>query len=98
MTFMRRLQCNAPVQPRRFFKLLWERIIAPGWGFLLLACKDDVPISGAIFLSWNGVLMDKYTAADQAYLSLRPNNLLVWTAMRWGCEHGYQTFDFGKTE
>ena len=29
---------------------------------------------------------------------MRPNNLLLWTAIRWGCENGYVLFDMGRTD
>ena len=29
---------------------------------------------------------------------MRPNNLLFWTAIRWGCENGDTLFDIGKTD
>jgi CelD/BcsL family acetyltransferase involved in cellulose biosynthesis len=30
-------------------------------------------------------------------LPLRPNALLLSTAIRWGCEQGYRMLDFGKS-
>ena len=30
-------------------------------------------------------------------LAARPNNLLFMEAIRWGCEHGFRSLDFGRT-
>jgi hypothetical protein len=93
-----RWRLGVPVQPKRFFDLLWDRILSTGLGFLLIVYKDDRPIAGAIFLTWNGVIIYKYSASDHKFLRLRPNNLLLWYAICWGCDNGYHTFDFGRTD
>jgi CelD/BcsL family acetyltransferase involved in cellulose biosynthesis len=73
-------------------------VIAGGQGFVALAEHDGAPIAGAVFLGWNGCLIYKYGASDPGSWELRPNNLLFWKAMEWGCEQGYQVLDFGKTD
>ena len=93
-----RRRLGAPVQPRRFFQLLWERIIARGLAFTLLAYARDLPVAGAVFLSWNRTLIYKYGASDPRAWGLRPNHALFWRAIQWGSENGYHTLDFGRTE
>jgi CelD/BcsL family acetyltransferase involved in cellulose biosynthesis len=93
-----RQRVGRPVQPKRYFELLWQRLIEPGLGFILLAYKDGVPIAGGVFLAYKTTIMYKYGASDSAYWGLSPNHLLFWTAIRWGCEHGYTLFDWGRTE
>jgi hypothetical protein len=93
-----RHRLGVPIQPRRYFELLWERIIDTGLGFILLAYKDSVPVAGVVLLAYNSVLMEKHGASDRDYWNMRPNHLLLWTSIRWGCEHGYSVFDFGKTQ
>lgn len=89
---------GVPVQSRRFFELLWNRLLSPGLGFVLLAYSGTVPIAGAVFLAWNGTITYKYGASNPQYLSLRPNHLIFWEAIRWGCENGFHTFSFGRTD
>jgi CelD/BcsL family acetyltransferase involved in cellulose biosynthesis len=93
-----RRRLGVPVQPRRFFRLLWERMFAPGLGFVLLARAGGGAVAGAVFLAWNGRMTYKFGASEPESWKLYPNNLLMWSAIRWGCEHGYHTFDFGRTE
>jgi CelD/BcsL family acetyltransferase involved in cellulose biosynthesis len=93
-----RRRLGTPVQPLRFFQLLWAHLIAPGYGFVLLAYQDAQLLAGAVFLHWNETLTYKYSASDPAYWKLRPNNLILWNAICWGCEHGYQVFDWGRTD
>jgi CelD/BcsL family acetyltransferase involved in cellulose biosynthesis len=99
-----RLQCmtrrrlGVPVQPQRFFAQLWRRIIEPELGFLLLAHQAGQPIAGALFLSWNGNLIDKYAASDPRHLHVRANNLICAVAIEWACRNGHRTLDFGKSD
>jgi CelD/BcsL family acetyltransferase involved in cellulose biosynthesis len=93
-----RRRLGTPVQPRRFFDLLWERVLRADLGHVLLAYKDSVPVAGAVFLTWNRTVTYKYSASDPAHWQLRPNNLLLWTAIRSACEQGYGIFDFGRTD
>lgn len=93
-----RRRLGVPAQPRRFFELVWEKFIKRKLGFILLAYKGATPIAGAVFLTFNGTVTYKYSASDPDYWALRPNNLILWTAIRWGCENGYKIFDWGRTE
>ncbi len=93
-----RQRLGVPVQPWRFFKLLWAQVIEQGLGFVLLAYKDENPVAGALFLNYKDTVIYKYGASDEKYWALRPNNLLFWTAIRWACENGYRNFDFGNSE
>jgi CelD/BcsL family acetyltransferase involved in cellulose biosynthesis len=89
---------GVPVQPRRFFELLWERLIAPGHGFVLVAEHEATPIAAGVFLSWNGTVIYKFGASDESKLRVRPNHLLMWHAIRRACESGARTFDFGRSD
>jgi CelD/BcsL family acetyltransferase involved in cellulose biosynthesis len=93
-----RRRLGVPVQPRRYFSLLWRRILEPGLGFLLVARANGRPVAAAVFLAWGGTVVYKYGASAADALQLRPNNALLWHAINWASESGYSTFDFGKTE
>lgn len=99
-----RLQCltrhrqGFPVQQWRFFELLINRIISQGLGFILLAYKDDQCLAAGLFLHWNKILCYKYAASSESEQTLRPNHLITWTAVRWGCENGFKIFDFGRSD
>jgi CelD/BcsL family acetyltransferase involved in cellulose biosynthesis len=89
---------GVPVQPRRFFRLLWDDFVEGGLGTLLLAYTGAAPVAGALFLHWNGHTIYKFGASDREHLALRPNNLIFWTAIREAHARGDSTFDFGRTE
>ena len=89
---------GVPVQPKRYFVRLWQRMLEPGLGFCLLAHHEGAPIAGAVFLAWNTRLLYKYAASDERHLGLHPNHLLLGEAVRWGCENGYSALDLGRTD
>jgi CelD/BcsL family acetyltransferase involved in cellulose biosynthesis len=93
-----RRRLGVPVQPRRFFRLLWERMLEPGLGFALLAYAGTTPVAGAVFLEWKGSVIYKFGAMRREFQQLRPSHLLLWTAIRAACERGNTTFDFGRTD
>jgi CelD/BcsL family acetyltransferase involved in cellulose biosynthesis len=88
---------GVPVQPKRYFELLQQRLLDTGLGFVLLAYSDGRPIAGAVFLTYKETLTYKYGASLSDSWALRPNHALFWTAIKWGCENGYEVFDWGKT-
>ncbi len=93
-----RQRLGTPVQPWRFFSRLWDLILSKGLGFLVLSEKDGQALAGAVFLACNRTVIYKYSASDPAAWSLRPNNLVLWHAIRMACQQGYARFDWGKSE
>jgi hypothetical protein len=89
---------GVPVQPRRYFDMLWKRLIDKQWGFLLMAYKGHEPVAGTIFLRYKRVLAAKYNASLPEYWNLKANNLIYWTAIKWACENKFTDFDFGRTD
>jgi len=89
---------GVPVQPRRFFDLLWSRFVEPGHASILLASAGGPPLAGALFLNWNGTTIYKFGASDPQGWPVRPNHLLFWTAIEAACARGDREFDFGRTD
>ena len=93
-----RRRLGVPTQPLRFFRLVWERLIADGFCFVLLAYEGTRVIAGGVFLRWNGVVTYKYGASEADAWKLRPNHLLLWEAIQRGCAEGDRLFDWGRTD
>jgi CelD/BcsL family acetyltransferase involved in cellulose biosynthesis len=93
-----RHRLGVPVQPLRYFRLLWRRLLEPGLGTLLVAELSGVPAAAAVFLASAGVCVYKYGASDERQWPGRPNHLLFWTAIQWAMARGCHTFDFGRTD
>jgi CelD/BcsL family acetyltransferase involved in cellulose biosynthesis len=93
-----RRRVGVPVQPRRFFRMLWESVIRTGLGSVLIAEASGRPVAAEVFLSWNGTTISKYSASDERAWSLRANNLLTWHLIKTACEQGSERLDFGRTD
>ena len=93
-----RRRFGVPIQPRRFFRMLWESVIRTGLGSVLIAEASGSPVAAEVFLSWNGTTISKFSASDERAWSLRANNLLTWHLIRTACEQGSRSLDFGRTD
>jgi CelD/BcsL family acetyltransferase involved in cellulose biosynthesis len=93
-----RRRLGVPVQPRRFFARLWERMIEPGLGSVLVAEADAAPVAAMVLLAHGDTVVYKFGASDAGSWSLRPNHALFWEAIRTSCEAGRRWFDFGRSD
>ncbi|MCE5253875.1 MAG: GNAT family N-acetyltransferase, partial [Actinomycetia bacterium] len=89
---------GVPVQPRRFFDLIQARLLVPGYGFLATASLEGQVVAAAIYLSHNGILVNKYHASDPRCPDTGAGHLLDWEIMAAACTHGYHTIDMGRTD
>jgi len=99
LQLLTRRKHGLPAQPWKYFMGLGKNILEKGLGFVLLAFLDDECLAGLVVLHWGKTLTLKYGASAEDHLrDLRPNHLLDWMAIRWGCEHGYQILDVGRSD
>jgi hypothetical protein len=87
-----------PPQPWAFFDKIHRHVIATGQGFVGLASHKGKNIAGLICLHSKDQAIYKFGASDSDSLGLRPNNLVMWEAIRWCCRNGIGTFHFGRSE
>jgi CelD/BcsL family acetyltransferase involved in cellulose biosynthesis len=93
-----RRRLGVPVQPKRFFRLLWRDILEPGGGFALIVRRGRRAIAGGIFLVGRDRTIYKFGASEVAYQADRPNDLLMASAIREACVSGSKVFDFGRSD
>lgn len=86
-----------PPQPHRFFRNIFKYVIAAGKGKVILAQHDGQYIAGCVYFHFKDKAIYKFGASDMAYQHLRPNDLVMWEAIRWYADHGYRSFCFGRT-
>jgi len=87
-----------PPQSYRFFRNIFEHIIAKGLGFVMLAEYEGKPIAGGVFFSYQDKAMFKYGASDYAYQHCRANDLVMWKAIEWFCQNNFRQICFGRTQ
>lgn len=86
-----------PAQSLAFFQRLWDACTVDGAMQVLLAEYQGEIIAGMIVLASGTTVRYAYGASLPDYLHLAPNNLLLWSAIAWGCTNGYRDFDLGRT-
>ncbi|PYR50115.1 MAG: hypothetical protein DMF89_10365 [Acidobacteria bacterium] len=85
-------------QPFAFFRHIWRQFLESRQGFLLLAVHDDRIVAGDLFLQWKSALYYKFNASSHDDLPHRPNDLLIWEAIRHAKLHGFTSLDFGLSD
>lgn len=94
---MTRKRHGLPPQPFRFFENIYKHVISDKKGFTSIAIFKKKIIAGAVFFQFNKDAIFKYGASDMNYSRLRPNNLVMWEAIRWYINHGFENLSFGLT-
>lgn len=86
-----------PPQPFRFFENIQRLILAAGAGFVCLAFWQQTPVAGAVYFQSGRTAIYKFSASDDSFQHLRPNNLVMWRSIERLAETGVATLDFGRT-
>ena len=86
-----------PPQPFKFFEKIFEHVVATMKGIVVLASYRGVPVAGAIFLYSGDEAIFKYGASDSKCHYLRPNNLVMWEAIKWCKANSFMKLNFGRT-
>jgi lipid II:glycine glycyltransferase (peptidoglycan interpeptide bridge formation enzyme) len=75
-----------------------EHIISKNLGIVVLASYENNVIAGAVFFHFGEKAVFKYGASDRNFHYLRPNNLVMWEAIKRYSQNGYKSICFGRTE
>lgn len=98
-----RLHCGTrrrhgvPPQPFRFFGSIQRHVLAPGHGTVFSVSHAGRILAAAVFFHHGRHAIYKFGASDLAAQELRPNNLLMWEAIRHYAGLGCELLDFGRT-
>lgn len=87
-----------PPQPFSFFLKIFEHVVAKGMGMVTSAVHSGRPIAASIFFHFGDRAIFKFGASDISHQGLRPNNLVMWEAMKWYKESGFSRLNLGRTD
>ncbi len=63
---------------------------------ILITLKhNDIIVGCRFILKFKTYLYGWYAGSNQKFYQQFPNDLLIWETIKWGCENGYKTFDYG---
>jgi len=95
---VRKYKYQMLAQPYRFFENIWRHFLESGAGFLMLARYQDQVIAGALFLKWQNTMYYKFNASAPANLEHRPNDQIIWEAIKCARASGCTRLDFGLSD
>ena len=98
LTVLTRKKHGLLPQPWRFFANVHRHMIEAGAGHLLLADFEGRPIAGDLLLRFRDQMVYKFNASDPRFLNLRPNNILLWQAIRLSASLGCRSLDLGRCD
>lgn len=97
------LQCKTrkkhglPPQPLRFFEKIHEHVLAQNLGVVIVASHEKKPIAASVYFQMGCRAIYKYGASDESFQHLRGGNLVMWEAIKWHRQRGFQSLHLGRT-
>lgn len=95
---MTRKRHGLPPQPFAFFRNVFNHIISKGYGIVVSAFHSEKLIAASVFFHFGRGAIFKYGASDNKHHNLRPNNLILWEAIKWYRNRGFESLNLGRTE
>ncbi len=91
-----------PPRPYRLFSAMWV-LLRPQRLMDLLVAEQETPagtrlLAGSIFLKFGDSVFYAFNGSRRSALSLRPNDVIMWTAIHDASAAGYRRFDLGEVD
>ena len=86
-----------PAQPLSFFLNIYQEIIEPGFGFVVLAKQSGRTLSGAVFFRFGKKAVYKFGASDETLQEFRGNNLVIWEGIKFLAQDSVESLHLGRT-
>ena len=88
---------GVPPQPFDFFANIYRHVLSTGKGRVIIIRKDSHAVAGAMFFHFGRAAIYKFGASAAPFQHFRPNNLVMWEAIRRYKVDGFESMDFGRT-
>jgi lipid II:glycine glycyltransferase (peptidoglycan interpeptide bridge formation enzyme) len=92
-----RKRLGTTIGPFQLFKNTYKYAISKNNGIIVEATHQNKMIAAAVYLHFNKSVIFQHGASDAKYHHLRPNNLIMWEAIKWYAQKGFETFSLGIT-
>jgi len=86
---------GTPVYPKSFFKEILEKFPACTW--ICSVRMGDTPVASGFLVGFKARLEIPWASSIRRYNRFSPNMLLYWSCLKFACERGFTTFDFGRS-
>ena len=86
---------GTPVYSKSFFKNIFDQFHDSSRICTVFHGKE--PVASGFLLGFKKMLEIPWASSIRTYNSMSPNMLLYWEALKYACENGFRTFDFGRS-
>jgi serine/alanine adding enzyme len=86
---------GTPVYPKRFFEDILEQFPKATW--ICSVYMKNTPVASGFLAGFKNRLEIPWASSVRSYNRLSPNMLLYWSCLKFACENGFTTFDFGRS-
>ncbi|HXW68968.1 MAG TPA: FemAB family XrtA/PEP-CTERM system-associated protein [Dissulfurispiraceae bacterium] len=87
---------GTPVYSKLFFRNILRMFPELTWICSVYA-KNGNPVASGFLVGFKNLLEIPWASSLRSYNNLSPNMLLYWTVLKFACESGYASFDFGRS-
>jgi CelD/BcsL family acetyltransferase involved in cellulose biosynthesis len=88
-------RANVPLADLSLFHAAFDRLVPAHMARFALAFVEEEPAAVSVELVYKDSVYGWYGGVDRRFISSVPGELLMWNVLEWGCQSGYQTYDFG---
>jgi serine/alanine adding enzyme len=86
---------GTPVYPKRFFVNILDKFPESTW--ICSVYMGNTPVASGFLAGYKNRMEIPWASSLRIYNRLSPNMLLYWSSLRFACEKGFRTFDFGRS-
>lgn len=86
---------SVPLADFSLFKAAFEVLLPKKMIRITLARVKGHPVAVSLDLLYKKKIYAWYGGVDRQYKSYLPNELLTWDVLKWGCQNGFELYDFG---
>lgn len=88
---------GTPPHSFEFFRTLWGGVDDHGELHLAMVRHNGSLINAVLNFGLGSTMFQKSVVVDPEHRELNGGSLLQWKSFEWAIDHGYQTYDFGRT-
>ena len=87
---------GSPPYNRAYFERFFEYFVSHGQGKIYGTFYNGILISALVGFCYQDRIHILIAVSDPKHQEFRPNDAMHWEFIKWGCEHNYTFFDFGR--
>jgi FemAB-related protein (PEP-CTERM system-associated) len=86
---------GTPVYSKGFFRNILAAF--PGSTWIATVYRSGEPVASGFLIGFRDTLEIPWASSLRRYNAMSANMLLYWTVLKFACESGFRTFDFGRS-